>query len=252
MRNPIDLERRLVPLAVSVMLRNWVPCFGGATLLLLSNVGSGYVKVQIAFAVVRALIIMIVGYSIYRTLLSRGSVSGYRALANDEGRAPWRYAGVMLIILSPILVLGIVWTAPGGSVGPHGLNELILGLVMVILYAVIYVLLGTALPEIAERGDAALGDSISRGYANYRTIARSLVFGPWIFRSATVLVLILLSLAGVKVDLFAPDTNAFQPIALIPMMLFTTGHIFAEVLTAIVLVRAYRRYPVPRTGPAVA
>ena len=52
------------------------------------------------------------------------------------------------------------------------------------------------------------------------------------------------SLLGVTVDLFDVSTGAFQPAALGPMLLFTTSHVFADVLTAIVLVRAYRRYPV--------
>jgi len=254
MRSSIDinLDRRLLPIAFSIMRVNWLPCFGAAVLLLLLNIGSGYLNVPIAFAVARALVIMITGYSVYRTLVTEGEVRGVRALATDEGRAPWRYAGVMLMILSPILVLGIVWTAPGTGVGPSNLGEVIFGLVMVILYAIVYVLFGTALPEIAERGDVALSDAFTRGRDNYRHIARRLVFGPWIFRSATLLTLILMSLGGMKVDLFDLSTNAFQPAALGPMLMFTTGHIFAEVLTAIVLVRAYRQFPVMRMRAAIA
>ncbi|MHA1529047.1 MAG: hypothetical protein ACTSYE_09285 [Alphaproteobacteria bacterium] len=247
----IDLDRKLFPLALSVMRRNWLPCGIAAVLLLASNVGGGYLHATLAFPVLRSLIIMIVGYSIYRVLLSGGRVAGVRAMATDEGRIPWRYAGVMLMILTPILVLGIVWTAPGSGVGPSSIPEIVFGVVMVVAYASAYVLLGTALPEVAERGDVALGEAIERGRANYRAIAMPLVFGPWIFRAATVATLISANLLGVTVDLFDINTGAFQPAALGPMLLFTSGHIFAEVLTAIVLVRAYRRYPAEAPRGAV-
>ena len=100
-------------------------------------------------------------------------------------------------------------------------------------------------------GPVALGEAIARGRANYRAIAMPMVFGPWIFRAATVAILISASLMGVTVDLFDGNTGDFAPAALGPMLLFTTGHVFAEVLTAIVLVRAYRRFPaVPRDAVA--
>ena len=239
----IDLDRRLLPLAFSVMRRNWLPCGGAAVLLLASNVGEGYLRAPLAFPVLRSLIIMIVGYSVYRVLLSGGRIAGWRAMATDEGRVPWRYTGVMLMILTPILVLGIVWTAPGTGTGPSNIPEIVFGVVMIVAYASAYVLLGTALPEVAERGEVALGEAIERGRSHYRAIAMPMVFGPWVFRSATVAVLISASLLGVTVDLFDIRTGAFQPAALGPMLVFTTGHSFAEVLTAIVLVRAYRKYP---------
>jgi hypothetical protein len=247
----IDIDRNLFALAFSVMRCNWLPCGGVAVLLLAANVGEGYLHAPLAFVVLRALIIMIVGYSAYRVLLSGGKIAGWRAVATAEGRLPWRYTGVMLMILTPILVLGIVWTAPGTGVGPNSISEIVFGVVMVVAYASAYVLLGTALPEVAERGEVAMSEAIARGRSNYRAIAMPMVFGPWIFRAATVAVLISASLMGVTVDLFDAGTGAFQPAALGPMLLFTTGHVFAEVLTAIVLVRAYRRYPVvPRDAVA--
>ena len=158
----IDLDRNLFALAVSVMRLNWLPCGVAAVLLLASNVGEGYVHATLAFPVLRSLIIMIVGYSAYRALLSGGEVAGWRAVATDQGRVPWRYTGVMLMILTPILVLGIVWTAPGTGTGPSSIPEMVFGVVMVIAYASAYVLLGTALPEVAERGEVALGEAIVR------------------------------------------------------------------------------------------
>jgi hypothetical protein len=240
----IDLDRNIFAVAFSVMRCNWLPCGMGAVMLLVANMGEGYLPAPLAFAALRALIIMIVGYSAYRALLSGGRISGWRALGTDGGRIPWRYSGVMLMILTPILVLGIVWTAPGTGVGPSGLSEIVFGVVMVVAYASAYVLLGTALPEVAERGEVALSEALERGRTNYRAIAKSLILGAWLFRAGTVAVLISASLLGVTVDLFNGQTGAFQPVAVLPMLIFTTGHVFAEVLTAIVLVRAYRRYPV--------
>ncbi len=158
----------------------------------------------------------------------------------------------MLMILTPILALGIVWTAPGTGVGPSSWGEIGFGVVMVVAYANAYVLIGTALPEVAERGDVALGDAFARGRSNYRAIAKALVFGSWLFRAATVAAMIAASLMGVTVDLFNGPTGAFQPAALGPMLAFTSGHVFAEVLTAIVMVRAYRRYPLAVRSAAIA
>ena len=239
----LDLDRNIFALAFSVVRCNWLPCTAAAMLLLASNVAEGYIDAPLAFAVVRALIIMIVGYSAYRALLSGGEVAGWRAVATDEGRIPWRYTGVMLMILTPILILGIVWTAPGTGVGPSSLGEIVFGIVMVVAYASAYVLIGTALPEVAERGDVALGEAFGRGRSNYRAIAKALVFGSWLFRAATVAAMIIASMMGVTVDLFTSQSSAFQPEALGPMLLFTSSHVFAELLTAIVMVRAYRRYP---------
>ena len=250
--NKINLDRNIFAIAISVMRCNWLPCGGAAVLLLLLNIGQGFLPAPLAFAALRALIIMIVGFSVYRTLLSGGSVSGWRALGTDDGRIPWRYAGVMLMILSPILVLGIVWTAPGSSVGPSSLSQIVFGVVMVVAYASAYVLLGTALPEVAERGDVALSDSLERGRKNYRKIAKAMIMGAWLFRAGTVAALIGASLMGVTVDLFDYHTGAFQPAAVAPMLMFTTGHVFAEVLTAIVLVRVYRRYPVTPANAVAA
>jgi hypothetical protein len=196
------------------------------------------------FTVFRAMILMIIGYSAYRALLSGGLIAGWRAVATDEGRVPWRYSGVMLMILSPILILGIVWTAPGSGAGPSGLDEIVLGLVLVLMYTVAYVLLGTALPEIAQRGDTRLSAAIARGRAHYRRIATALVLGPWVFRAGTLAVLIAASLAGFTVDLFDGQTGAFQPEGLLPTLILTGGYVFAEVLTAVVLVRAYLQLPV--------
>ncbi len=248
----IDLDRGLFALAFSVMRCNWLPCGATAVLLLASNVGEGYLHAPLSFVVLRSLISMIVGYSAYRALLTGGEVAGWRTVTTAEGRIPWRYAGVMLMILTPILVLGIVWTAPGTGVGPSNLGEIVFGVIMVVAYASAYVLIGTALPEVAERGEVALGAAIGRGRSNYRVIAKALVFGPWVFRAGTVAILISASLMGVTVDLFNGHTGAFQPAGLGPMLLFTSSHVFAEVLTAIVLVRAYRRYPVVVRGAVPA
>lgn len=238
-----DLDRGLFPLAFSVMRCNWMPFGVAALLLLAANIGQNYLEAPLAFAVLRSLIIMIVGYSAYRVLLSGGQVSGWRAISTADGRIPWRYIGVMMTILTPILILGIIWTAPGAGGGPSNFGDIAFALVMVVIYANAYIILGTALPAVAERGDVPLSEALVRGRDNYRAIARAMLFGAWLFRAGTMLALIGASLAGVTVDLFDMSTGAFQPAALLPMLLFTTSHVFAEALTAIVLMRAYRRYP---------
>jgi hypothetical protein len=221
-------------------------------LLLGSYVGAGFLVAPLAYAALRSLIIMIFGYSAYRTLLTGGRVSGLRAIATGTGRIPWRFAGIMLLILSPVLILGVVWTAQGSGAGPGSFTEMGFGVMMVATYAVLYVLFGTALPEVAERGEASLAEAFERGRSNYRVIAKAMVIGPWLFRAGSMLALILLSLAGVTVDLFHYQTGAFQMAALAPMLFFSTCYIFGEVLTAIVLVRAYRRFPLAVPGAATA
>jgi len=240
----IDLDRNLFLIAFSVVRWNWMPCAVVTLLLLASNVSMGFVDAPIALAVLRALLLMIIGYCAYRFLLSDGGVSGWRAIATAEGRFPWRYAAMKLIILSPVLVLGIVWTAPGTGVGPSSLGEIVFGVAMVVIYAALYILVGTALPAIVERREVSLIEAFERGRRNYRAIGRAMVFGPWLFGASTVAVMIALSFMGVTTDLFNAATDVFQPAALGPMLIFKASHVFAECLTAIVLVRAYRRFPV--------
>jgi hypothetical protein len=146
-----DLDRGLLPLALSVFRANLLPCSLAVILLLGSYVGAGFLIAPLAYAALRSLIIMIVGYSAYRTLTSGGKVTGFRAVGTGSGRVPWRYAGIMLLILSPILLLGIIWTAPGSGAGPDSFAQMAFGVIMVTSYAVLYVLFGTALPEVAER-----------------------------------------------------------------------------------------------------
>ncbi len=240
----IDLDRNLFLIAFSVIRWNWMPCAVAALLLLASNASMGFVDAPIALAVLRALVLMIVGYCAYRFLLSDGGVSGWRAIATAEGRFPWRYAAMMLIILSPVLVLGIVWNAPGTGMGPSSLGEIAFGVVMVVIYAALYILVGTALPTIVEHGEISLIEAFERGRRNYLAIGRALVFGVWLFRAGSLLFMIVLVYLGVNTDFFTPDTGAFNAAAFGPMLLFMCSHVFAECLNAIVLVRAYRRFPV--------
>ncbi|MGR3718172.1 MAG: hypothetical protein ACU0B1_15680 [Thermohalobaculum sp.] len=240
----IDLDRNLFLIAFSVARWNWMPCAVAALLLLASNAIMGFVDAPLTLAVLRALILMIVGYSAYRFVLSDGGVSGWRAIATAEGRFPWRYAAMMLIILSPVLVLGVVWNAPGTGVGPSSLGDIVFGVVMVVIYAALYILVGTALPTIVERGEVSLIEAFERGRRNYRAIGRALVFGAWLFRVGSLLFMIMLYYLGVTTDFSAPGAGAFNAAAFGPMLLFMCSHVFAECLTAIVLARAYRRFPV--------
>lgn len=240
-RRAIDINENLFLTALAVFRLNWLPYSLAALLLLAANASDGFLAAPLAFAVVRALILMIIGYAAYRCLLSGGAVSGWQAVS-ERGRIPWRYAGVMLIILSPIMVLGVLWIEPGKGASPDTLGQIGMGLALIVVYAMLYVLLGTALPAVVERGDAALGEAIARGRRNYAAIGRTLTIGVWLFRSGSMLALIGMNAAGVKTDFF-DASGAFQAAAVGPMLLFNCSHIFAECLNAIVLLRAYRRYP---------
>lgn len=244
----IDPDNGLFPVAFAVLRCIWKPFALAVAVMLLASLAQGYLHDPLPLALIRALALIIAGHAAYRALITQGRVAGWRAAATREGHVPWRYAGVMLMILTPMLLLGLIWTAPharadgaGAAFGPSGLEGVVLAMILMIGYAVGYVLLGTALPEIAERGDAALSRAISRGRVHYRRIASWLMFGPWLFRTSTVVLLVAASFAGIAVDFFHPETGAFQPSALVPMALLTGGTVFAEILTAVVLVRAYRR-----------
>jgi hypothetical protein len=246
----IDIDGNLFLIALAVVRLNWMPYTVATLLLLAANASDGFLAAPLAFAVVRALILMIVGYSAYRCLLSGGAVCGWQAVA-ERGRIPWRYAGVMLIILSPIMVLGIMWIEPGKGASPDTLGQIGVGLALVVVYAALYVLLGTALPAVVERREAALSEAFARGRRHYRAIGRSLVVGVWLFRAASMLALIGMNLAGVTTDFFDGLGGPFQAAALGPMLLFNCSHVFAECLNATVLLRAYRRYPVEPDGARV-
>lgn len=248
-RGGIDLGRNIYVVTAGVAWGNLGP-FALATLLLVgTDVGAGYLHAPITFAVLRALILMIVAYSAYRMLLSGGAVRGWEAAATPDGRVPWRFVGVMLIILGPILFLGIVWTSPHSNIEPGRLADIVIGLVMVMCYAALYVLLGTALPEVAERGEVSLRAAFARGRARYREIAQAMMFGPWCFRAAALVAMVALGFAGVEIDPFSGDPRAFQPASLVPLLVFKASHVFAELMTAVVLVRAYRRSTPDRAAP---
>ena len=74
-------------------------------------------------------------------------------------------------------------------------------------------------------------------------IAKALVFGPWVFGAGTMAAIVFAVWMGVMVELFDGHTGAFQPAGLGQSLLFYSSTVFVQVLTAIVLVRAYRRYP---------
>lgn len=248
-RREIDIDDNVLRVAMRVVRCNWMPYLGAVLLLLASNAAIGFWQAPLAFAVMRALILMITGYAAYHCLVSGGAVAGWAAVATGEGRVPWRYAGVALIILAPILLLGIVWTAPGTGTGPSGPGDMALGVVLVVTYAALNILFGTALPSVAARGKAALGEAFRRGSSNYRRIGRDLVFGVWLFRAAASLIIIVMAVSGVTTDFIPPDGGPFQIAAAGPMLLFNASHVFAECLSAVVLLRAYRRYlPAPGTA----
>lgn len=242
MAGRIDIDRNIYGVAGRVAWANLGPCSAATLLLVATDLGAGYLHAPLTFAVLRALVLMIVGYAAYRALLSAGAIQGWRAAATPDGRIPWRYAGIMLIILGPMLFLGIVWTSPNAGTSMAGFQHVLLGFGMVILYAALYILIGTALPEVAERGEVSLRDAFERGRANYRRIGRAMVFGPWLFRVGSMALIVGVGLAGFDTDPYSLDARAFQPASLLPLLFFKASHVFAELMTAVVLVRAYRHY----------
>ncbi len=104
--------------------------------------------------------------------------------------------------------------------------------------------LTTTIGRLRSRGEVSLIEAFERGRRNYRAIGRALVFGAWLFRVGSLLFMIMLYYLGVTTDFSAPGAGAFNAAAFGPMLLFMCSHVFAECLTAIVLVRAYRRFPV--------
>ena len=72
-----------------------------------------------------------------------------------------------------------------------------------------------------------------------------MLLGPWLFRTASLLVMIGLSASGVETEPFSVDARAFSPLGLLPLLGFTACHVFAEVMTAVVLTRAYTRFTPP-------
>jgi len=238
----IDLDRNLFAVAFSVFRGNWAP-YATAILIWLASVAvTGVIEAPVGLALLRMALVVIVGHAAYRFLLSGGAVRGWRAIATADGRFPWRYAAVMLIILSPILILGIVWNAPGTGVGPGGLDEIGFCMAMVVIYVALYILVGTALPAVATHGRVSLGDTLRRGWRNYRAIGLSLVLGVWLFRIGSILVVVVLSSLGITVDFYPPGGGSFRPEAAGPMLFLMFSHVFAECLSATVLLRAYRRF----------
>lgn len=249
MSGRIDIERNIYRVAAGVARANWGPCLAATGLLVLTDLGVGYLEAPLAFAFLRALILMIVAYGAYRALLTGGAERGWGAVTTESGNIPWRFTGIMLIILGPILFLGVFWTSPGAEARLAGLEHVVLGLMMVVAYASLYIFFGTALPEVAERGRVVLREALERGWRNYRQIGRAMVFGPWVFRVASMLVMVGLALAGFEVDPYSLDSRTFQPASLVPLILFKASHVFAELMTAVVMTRAYRRH---RGAPAEA
>ena len=237
----IDLDRNLFAVAFSVFRGNWAT-YATAILIWLASVAvAGVIEAPVGLALLRMALVVIVGHAAYRFLLT-GAVRGWRAIATADGRLPWRYAAVMLIILSPTLILGIVWNALGTGVGPSGLGEIGFGMAMVVIYVALYILVGTALPAVATHGRVSLGDTLRRGWRNYRAIGLSLVLGVWLFRIGSILVVVVISSLGITVDFYPPGGGSFRPEAAGPMLFLMFSHVFAECLSATLLLRAYRRF----------
>lgn len=239
----IDLARPLYPLALSVLRLNLAPAVLALACLILLNVAQSFTGPTIALAPLRMLVMVMIAHAAYRVLLTAGEVHGMMALADPNGRAPLRFLGVMVLIFLPIVLIGAVWTTPGGPEALGGLVFLGAILVMVLAYGALLVLMGTALPELADTGHAHPGAALRRGLANYRRIARGLVLGPGLFGVVHGLALVAAGLLGLPQGAYNPETGAFSPGALAVLCVLLTGNLYSVTLAAVVLTRAYRGAP---------
>ncbi|HUS54769.1 MAG TPA: hypothetical protein VMY41_12290, partial [Thermohalobaculum sp.] len=76
----IEIDDNVFLVAFSIVWRNRMPFAAAASILLATNAGHDFIDMPVAVAVLRALILMIVGYSAYRCLLSGGTIAGWQAV----------------------------------------------------------------------------------------------------------------------------------------------------------------------------
>ncbi len=236
----VALSRPLYPLALAVLRLNAAPAALILAILLLLNIAQSFTGPTIAHAPLRLACIVMAAHAAYRVLLTGGEVYGCRALTAPGGRAPLRFLGTMVLIFLPIVLLGAVWTTPGGPEMIGGLYFIAAIFVMVVAYGVLLVLMGTALPELADTGHADPKASLKRGLANYRRIAWGILLGPGLFGMLHGAVLVVAGLLGLPQGAYNPETGVFSPGALAVLAILTLGNLYSVTLAAVVLTRAYR------------
>lgn len=243
----VDLSRRLYPLAFRVLRENAAPAALLLSVLMLLNIVQGVAGPSVGLAPLRLGCLVLMAHAAYRVLLTSGAVQGMAALSDPNGRAPLRFIGVMVLIFLPMILIGAIWTTPGGPQMLGGFFFVGAILLMVLAYGALLVLMGTALPELAERGHADPAAALRRGLAGYRSIARGLVLGPGLFGVANGLVLVIAGYLGLPDGAYNPATGTFSPGALAVLTLLSLGNLYSVTLAAVVLSRAYRA-EVPAPG----
>lgn len=236
----IDLARPIYPLALSVLRLNVAPAALVLAVLILLSMVQSFTGPSMALAPLRLACMVMFAHAAYRVLLTSGRVHGCIAFADPAGRAPLRFLGTMVMIFMPMVLIGAVWTTDGGPelLGPRVFIGAIL--LMVISYGVLLVLMGTALPELADTGRTDPGAALRRGFSSYRTIARGLLFGPGLFGVAHGLVLVAVDYLGLPQGAYDAETGTFLPGALAVLSVILLGNLYSVTLAAVVLTRAYR------------
>ncbi len=240
-RARIDMSRGSWALAPDVVLRNGASFSLVTILLTATHMLQQWDFAPAAIPTIRMMLLIVTGFIAYRTLMSGGDKVGLSALLDAPRGDVTRFAGVMLIILAPIVVLGLCLKIPALSamLPPGGLIPFMM--LMVVTYGALMILLGTALPATAARGDATLRSAIRRGRAGYREIGRAMVFGPWLFSVLYSLALLSTQALGLPAMVGPGDSGWMVAVWLIAQLLSSAGHVFAAAMTAVVLSRAYQK-----------
>lgn len=140
-----------------------------------------------------------------------------------------------LLMLPPSVIAAILIVGGGGSPG-----AVVFGAVVAIaIFAVTLGLFGTILPEIVLGERADLVAAFARGKrVLWPTIGR-LAIGPGAFWILLVLGQVVLALLGAPSDAYDPETGQVSWIGGVVAILVMIGVIFASILAAAVLCKAY-------------
>lgn len=242
---PASLERGIWATAFGAVRRNLAVCLLVAVLLTAAHLVQYWGHGGGVLPPLRAVLLIFAGYVCHRTLVTGGETWGFAAATGPGFRRAARFAGVQLMILVPILVLGLCLTIPEVRAVLPGVSFLPFMVAMIVLYGIGLVLLGTALPEIAATGEVDFGRAVASGRRDYRAIARGMVWGPWIFGAGHTLVMLGAEKMGLPKIVSEPDAGAIL-VWLAARLAESGGHVLAEALRAAVLVAAWHRArPVP-------
>ena len=239
-RQPFDIETGTWALALATIRANLAACLLVTVLLTVAHLVQYWGYGGAVLPPIRAVLLGLTGYLCHRTLVSDGALTGLGAVTEAGLRRAIRFIGLYLMILLPMLVLGLCLTIPElRTLVPRGWFISFM-MLMVVLYGVALVLLGTALPEIAASGRVRLAAALARGRQAYRANARAMIWGPWLFGAAHAAGMLTASWAGVPAVVTEPAAGPLV-LWLVVRLADSGGHVLAAALTASVLASAWRR-----------